>query len=121
MSTVDLRFSAHNIMNMLRKTHMNKNKGFIQIVIILVLLLIILSLLGVSLSSLFSNPILAENFGFVKTWALWLWNNYLKAPAYQLIKIFGNLIWQPFMDVMGGLMNNINPFDYIKPPEQPGQ
>ena len=95
------------------------NKGFIQIVIILVLFLIILSLLGVSLSSLFANPILAENFGFVKTWGLWLWNNYLKAPASYVIKIFGNLIWQPFVGVMGGLMQNINPFDgLMKQPEQ---
>jgi|SRR3989344_1525760 len=94
------------------------NKGFVQIVIILVLLLIILSLLGVSLSSLFSNPILAENFGFVKTWGLWLWNNYLAGPANKLWSLVGALIWDPFMDVMGGLIKNVSPFDYLKPADQ---
>ncbi len=96
------------------------NKGFIQIVIILVLLLIILSLLGVSLSSLFSNPILAENFGFVKTWGLWLWNNYLSGPVGQIWSVVGKLIWAPFVDVMEGIMRNVSPFDYLKP-AQPAQ
>ena len=86
------------------------NKGFIQIVIILILLLIILSLLGVSLSSLASNPILAENFGFVKTWSVWLWNNYVRAPFYYVWNMFKELIWNQFVDVMKAIKNGINPF-----------
>ena len=40
-------------------------KGFLQLIVILVLLVVILSLLGVSLSTLFENKTLQENFSFV--------------------------------------------------------
>jgi len=61
--------------------YMAQNKqGFIQIIIIVVLLVIILSLLGVSLSSLFSNPLLQNNFGVVWGWVSNVWTNYLSVP-----------------------------------------
>ncbi|OGF49737.1 hypothetical protein A3G55_03230 [Candidatus Giovannonibacteria bacterium RIFCSPLOWO2_12_FULL_44_25] len=81
-----------------------RNKGFIQIIIIGALLVIILSLLGVSLSSLFSNPILKENFGFLGKWLAKLWNSYLSAPFQYLWSIWVDLIWEPFLDILKGLI-----------------
>jgi len=91
-------------------------KGFIQIIIIIVLLVVILSLLGVSLSSLFSNPILKDNFGFLGNGLGNFWQNYLSAPFKYIWNVWANLLWQPFVDVLTGIKNGIGPFDnYNKP------
>lgn len=83
-------------------------KGFIQIVIILVLLVVILSLLGVSLSALFSNPFIKENFSFIKDWCLWLWNNYLQAPAQYIYNLFINIVWNPVLEILRGIIGGGN-------------
>lgn len=74
-----------------------KKEGFIQIIIIIVLLVIILSLLGVSLSSLFSNPLLKQNFTIIWGWVSNIWNNYLSVPFTTLWHGFINLIWHPLL------------------------
>lgn len=79
--------------------------GFIQIIIILALLVMILSLLGVSLSALFENPILRDNFGFIWDWIRWLWNNYLNVPFWYIYEIFVELIWEPSLDTLRGIKN----------------
>ncbi|OGF59355.1 hypothetical protein A3B05_02850 [Candidatus Giovannonibacteria bacterium RIFCSPLOWO2_01_FULL_43_160] len=86
-------------------------QGFIQIIIIAVLLVIILSLLGVSLNSLFSNSVLRDNFGFLGRWLGQLWDNYFSAIFNYFWNIWINLFWQPFLDTMKGLQNSINPFN----------
>ena len=97
-----------------------KNSGFIQIILILVLLLIILSLLGVSLTSLFSNPILKNNFGFIAKGAYYVWDNYLGAPVSYIWSVFRDLIWNQFVDVMKGIKNGVGPYDKFAP-KTPGQ
>jgi len=87
-----------------------QKQGFIQIIIILVLLVIILSLLGVSLNSLFSNPVLLGNFSFLGTWLASIWNNYFSAVFNYFWGILVNLFWQPFLDTIRGFQNGVNPF-----------
>ena len=82
-----------------------KNQGFIQIIIILALLIIILSLLGVSLSALSQNPILRDNFGFIGNWIKWLWNNYLSSSFWYFYQIFMELIWNPSLDTLRGIVS----------------
>jgi hypothetical protein len=68
---------------------MRQENGFIQIIIIIALLLVILSLLGVSLSALFDNKLIQDNFGFVGKWIITAWNNYLSEPfnfAFESLK-----------------------------------
>lgn len=79
--------------------------GFIQIIIILILLVIILSLLGVSLSVLFQNPILKNNFGFIWNWTTWLWNNYLSTHFWYVYEIFVEVIWKPSLDTLRGIVD----------------
>lgn len=86
------------------------NQGFVQIIIIIALLVVILSLLGVSLSSLFSNPLLKENFGFIGVWLSNIWDNYLAASAHYLWNILKEVIWAPFVETMRGLSAGVNPF-----------
>lgn len=75
-------------------------QGFIQLIIIIALLVIILSLLGVSLSSLFSNPVLQQNFGFLWNWIGKIWDNYLSAPFSYLWDIWATSIWKPFLNIL---------------------
>ena len=87
-----------------------QNKGFIQIIIIAVLLVIILSLLGISLNSLFSNPVLKNNFGFLGQWIAILWNNYFGATFNYFWNIWVQIFWQPFLDAMKGFSQGVSPF-----------
>lgn len=86
-------------------TYATYNSGFIQIIIILALLVIILSLLGVSLSALFQNPVLQDNFGFIGNWASWLWSNYLSNAFWYIYEIFKELIWEPSLNILRGIKN----------------
>lgn len=79
----------------------NENQGFIQLIIIIALLVIILSLLGVSLSALFSNPVLQQNFGFLWNWMGNFWNNYLAAPFVYLWNLWVEIAWKPFLGMLG--------------------
>jgi len=74
--------------------------GFIQLIVILVLFIVILSLLGVSLSSVSQNEIVRDNFGFIRDWAVFIWNNYLKTPSLFVWNFFITYIWDPVMSVV---------------------
>lgn len=85
-------------------------RGFIQLIVILVLVLVILSLLGISLSALFQNRTLKDNFSFAFGGVEYVWTNYLARPAKILGGTFLDLIWQPFADVFEGFKGGVNPF-----------
>ena len=63
----------------------NNKGGFIQLIVIIILIVIILSLLGVSLDSLFSNRTLKENFNFLWDAVVNVWDTYLGEPIRFLI------------------------------------
>jgi hypothetical protein len=62
-----------------------RQKGFIQLIIIIIMAVIILSLLGISISSLINNKTLKENFGFLIKGVVWLWNNYFYEQAVTMV------------------------------------
>lgn len=79
--------------------------GFIQIILIFILFIVILSLLGVSLSSLFNNQTLRDNFSFLWNWTGIVWNHYLKGPAEYAWNLFVTFIFEPIKEKIG----NVNP------------
>lgn len=84
---------------------MNNNvpkRGFIQLIIILVLIVVVLSLLGVSLRTLFSSATLQDNFGFVGEWLRWFWNSYLGAPFRIVFENLIKPIWDRFLHALQG-------------------
>ena len=85
-------------------------RGFIQLIVILVLILVILSLLGISLSALFQNKALQDNFSFTFNGVVYLWTNYLARPAKIIGGTFLDLIWQPFVGTLEGLKKGVSPF-----------
>lgn len=63
---------------------MQINKGIIQLIIIIVLSVIILSLLGVSLRTLFTDQTLKENFVFLWKFLRYGWGTYIWPYAQSL-------------------------------------
>ena len=78
----------------------HQQKGFIQFIIIIALVIIILSLLGVSLRSLFSNDTLLDNFGVVGEWLSKLWHSVLLSPVRYVFDRLIVPIWDRFVDAL---------------------
>jgi len=76
------------------------NRGFIQIIVIVAIFIITISLLGISLSSIFNNGLIRDNFSFVWRWSDYVWENYLKIPAKFIWNLFVDFIWEPFNDIV---------------------
>ena len=86
---------------------MNTNRGFIKWVIIIVIALLALSYYGFSLRNLVNSPVTQDNFQYVATSSVSVWDKYLKQPATYLYKdVFINLIWTPAIDNLTKMKNN---------------
>jgi|SRR3989344_762845 len=71
----------------------------IRIFIFVVIVLLVLSYFGFNVRSLAESPTTRENFSFVTTFIVDIWNDYLKRPATFLWKdIFIKLIWNPAIE-----------------------
>ncbi|MBI2175682.1 MAG: hypothetical protein HYU35_03055 [Parcubacteria group bacterium] len=66
-----------------------KQQGFFQLIVIVLIFIIILSLFGVSLTSLFNNKTIRENFSVLWNGISYIWNTFLSAP----VRILGRLIF----------------------------
>ena len=92
---------------------MKGNEGFIQLIVILLLVVIILSLLGVSLSALFQNKTLRENFSFISDIFKSLWDSWVGKTAKLAwdfaYKFFIDFIWSAFIDAMNAIKGGRNP------------
>ncbi len=70
--------------------------GFIKWIVIIVVALLILSYFGFSLRELIDRPTTQDNFSYVATTTVTVWDKYLKVPAaYAWNNIFLDLIWDP--------------------------
>ena len=68
----------------------------IKWIIILVIILLVLSYFGFSLRTLVDQPVTQDNFTYVATSTVTVWDTYLKQPAsYLWNDVFINLIWDP--------------------------
>ena len=77
----------------------SRNTGLIRTIILVVIALLILSYFGFNLRELADSDATQDNFGYVKTFVLNVWNNYLKRPALYLWNdIFLDLIWEPAIE-----------------------
>ncbi|MBI2052749.1 MAG: hypothetical protein HYT34_00705 [Candidatus Ryanbacteria bacterium] len=73
-----------------------KERGFIELIVIVILLVVIVSLLGVSLTSLVSNKTLKENFALLWQGVVWLWQHYI-ASLWSLFRSYIIIpIWNRF-------------------------
>jgi hypothetical protein len=73
---------------------MKKQQGIVKTIILLVIALLILSYYGFDLRRTVESPTTQSNFGYVTTFVLNVWHNYLERPAkYLWNDVFINLIW----------------------------
>lgn len=98
-----------------------KNSGFIQLLVILVLFVIILSLFGVSLTSLFGDKTMRENFSFLFNNTQYIWRTYLASPARIVVALWVRYVWIPFTESMNRIRQGENPIDPSAIPQVPGQ
>ncbi|MBI1957354.1 MAG: hypothetical protein HYS44_02775 [Candidatus Niyogibacteria bacterium] len=94
---------------------LRREQGFLQLIVILVLLVVILSLLGVSLSALFENKMLQENFGFVGRALSFAWNEWLQGPIVAIGNtlwsgVIREFLWEPFRNFFFSLKGGGNLF-----------
>ena len=88
-------------------TNTTSSRGFIKWIIIIVVALLILSYYGFSLRTLVNNPTTQDNFGYVATTSVSVWDKYLKQPATYLYQdVFINLIWTPAIDNLTKMKNS---------------
>ena len=79
--------------------HPAGERGFIKLIIIIVIALLIISYFGINLRKVVTAPTTQDNFSYVATTTVSVWNKYLKSPAsYLWHKIFVELIWNPAID-----------------------
>ena len=73
------------------------NRGSLLLwVILIVVALLVLSYYGFSLRNLVQAPVTQDNFNYVATSTVSVWDKYLEQPAsYLWNDVFINLIWDP--------------------------
>ncbi|MES3031237.1 MAG: hypothetical protein V4697_02385 [Patescibacteria group bacterium] len=78
---------------------MNKEQGFIKLIIMIVVALIVLGYFGFDIKKAIESPVARTNIEYAKDATVYVWNKYLKGPATYLWKeIFLNLIWEPAIE-----------------------
>jgi hypothetical protein len=83
----------------MNNTPTSTNKGLVKIILLIVIALLILSYFGFNLRALISSPTTQDNFGYVASSSVTVWDKYLKKPAsYVWNDIFIDLIWEPAID-----------------------
>jgi hypothetical protein len=88
-------------------SHIPTDKGLIQWIIIIIVALLILSYYGFNLRTLVQAPATQNNFGYVATTTVSVWDKYLKQPATYLWKdIFLDLIWDPAINNLTKVKNS---------------
>lgn len=77
----------------------NKQQGFIKLIIIIIIAIIILSYLGFDLRAIVESPESQGNLGYVWGLVVGVWDTYLVGPAsYLWNDIFIDLLWDSFVD-----------------------
>lgn len=92
---------------------MPKKSGFIQLILILILFIVILSLLGISISSVFENKLVRDNFSFVWDWLDFIWQRWLAGPFWTVWdfgwNFLNDFIWSAFIKAMDAIKAGRNP------------
>jgi ABC-type phosphate/phosphonate transport system permease subunit len=75
------------------------NRGLVRTILLVIVLLIVLAYFGLNIRSIVASQTFQDNWAFLKTFTIDLWNNYLSGPiVYLWNKIFIPFIWNPIID-----------------------
>ena len=78
---------------------MKKERGFVQLLVILILIVIIMSLLGVSLGDIPEKNTLKENFGYLGDGVTYAWNKFIYPYSGIVWEKSREYIWEPILTV----------------------
>jgi len=77
----------------------NKQSGFIKLILMIIIAIIILSYFGFNLRGIVESPETQGNLGYVWGLTVGVWDNYIGGPiTYLWNDIFIDLMWNPFVD-----------------------
>ncbi len=81
------------------------NKGIIRFIILIIIAIAVLSYFGFDLRKIFESDLAKNNFAYVWNWAVYAWDNFLKAPVEYvwntvIIGILWNLAIQPLFAML---------------------
>lgn len=83
----------------MKKNKIITNRGLVRGIILIIIALLLLAYFGFNLRSIVSSPTFVDNWDFLKTLCLNIWNNYLKAPSgFIWDKVFIPYVWEPVVN-----------------------
>ncbi len=85
---------------MKKDTIINKESGFIKMIILIIIAIAILSYYGVDIKDFFTSPQFQKNFGYVTEFIKDTWSNYLAKPTAKIWEIWINYVWTPFLNIL---------------------
>jgi hypothetical protein len=88
---------------------MKSNRGLIKLLILILIALLVLGYYGISVRQAVQNPTTQDNVSYIWNGTVTVWNDYLKAPAAYLWKIFVNDIWTPAIYNLENIKNGQAP------------
>ena len=85
---------------------LNKESGFVKLIITIIIAIIILSYFGFDLRAVIESPGTQGNLGYVWGIVVSVWDTYLSNPvSYIWNDIFIDLFWDTFVENMNRLKN----------------
>ncbi len=60
------------------------NRGLIKMILIIIVVLLVLAYFGLNIRSIVASPTFQDNWAYIQSAALFVWNNFLKVPFTYL-------------------------------------
>ena len=73
----------------------NPQGGLVKAILVVVIILLVLAYFGLNLRNIVDSPTFQDNWSFLSTGTVNVWNNYLKAPAAHAWSFFVIYVWDP--------------------------
>ena len=74
------------------------NRGLVKMIILIIAILLLLAYLGFNLRSIVNSPTFVDNWEFLKTLCVKIWDNYLRVPViFAWDKVFIPYVWNPIV------------------------
>ncbi|MFA6554048.1 MAG: hypothetical protein WCS89_00920 [Candidatus Paceibacterota bacterium] len=75
------------------------NGGLIKMILLILAILILLAYFGFNIRSIVSSPTFVDNWAFLKSFVIGIWDHYLSGPVmYVWNTFFIPFVWNPIMN-----------------------
>jgi|ERR1035437_4995284 hypothetical protein len=107
----------------MRMKRNNGNRGIVKTIVIIVIAFLILSYYGFDLRKSVESPTTKSNFAYATSAVVYVWDNYLKAPATKVYNLFINMILThsiaELQNIKLGQLPTVNVQSYLQFPTAP--